>query len=145
MFHVIEHVDDPKAVVKQIATWLTAGGHLVVETPNIDSWDAKMFQKTFWGGYHIPRHWTLFNESSIRTLLEDAGFEVIGVSYKTGHSFWMYSFHHALKYHLSLPWLARFFDPLRGVPALIACTGFDIVRSALGFRTSAMLVIARKR
>jgi 2-polyprenyl-3-methyl-5-hydroxy-6-metoxy-1,4-benzoquinol methylase len=28
MFHVIEHIDDPKAVVKQIATWLAAGGHL---------------------------------------------------------------------------------------------------------------------
>lgn len=145
MFHVIEHVDDPKAVVKQIATWLAAGGHLVMETPNIDSWDARMFKSTFWGGYHIPRHWALFNEPSMRRLLEDAGFEVLRVSYKTGHSFWMYSFHHAIKYGLKLPWLARWFDPLKGVPALIAFTGFDIVRGALGFRTSAMLVIARKR
>jgi 2-polyprenyl-3-methyl-5-hydroxy-6-metoxy-1,4-benzoquinol methylase len=144
MFHVIEHVDDPKAVVKQIASWLTAGGHLVMETPNVASWDARMFQKTFWGGYHIPRHWTLFNEPSMRRLLEDAGLEVVGVSYKTGHSFWMYSFHHALKYGLSLPWLARFFDPVRGLPALVAFTGFDMIRGALGFRTSAMLVIARK-
>jgi hypothetical protein len=80
----------------------------------------------------------------MRTLLEDAGFEVVRVSYKTGHSFWMYSFHHAIKY-LKLPWLARWFDPLKGVPALIAFTEFDIVRGALGFRTSAMLVIARKR
>src|SRR5437868_6174548 len=64
MFHVIEHVADPEAVVERIATWLSDGGHLVIETPNIDSVDARMFKKTYWGGYHIPRHWTLFNENS---------------------------------------------------------------------------------
>jgi SAM-dependent methyltransferase len=144
MFHVIEHVADPRAVVERIATWLSDGGHLVIETPNIDSVDARIFKKTFWGGYHIPRHWTLFNESSLRQLFEAAGLKVIGVSYQTGHSFWMYSFHHLIKYRLRMPKLARWFDPLIGLPFLIAFTGLDIVRRTLGFRTSAMLLIAQK-
>jgi 2-polyprenyl-3-methyl-5-hydroxy-6-metoxy-1,4-benzoquinol methylase len=144
MFHVIEHVADPKAVVERISAWLSDNGHLVIETPNINSADAHIFKKTFWGGYHIPRHWTLFNESSLRRLFESAGLEVISVTYQTGHSFWMYSFHHVIKYKLRMPWLARWFVPLTGVPFLIAFTGFDIIRRLLGFRTSAMLLIARK-
>ncbi len=144
MFHVIEHVADPKAVVERIAAWLSDGGHLVIETPNINSVDARIFKKTFWGGYHIPRHWTLFNEKSLRQLFEAAGLKVISLNYQTGHSFWMYSFHHIVKYKLRMPWLARWFDPLVGMPFLIAFTGLDIVRRTLGFRTSAMLLIAQK-
>ena len=144
MFHVIEHVADPKAVVEQIAGWLSDGGHLVIETPNIDSVDARIFKTTFWGGYHIPRHWTLFNESSLRQLFEAAGLKVKRVNYQIGQSFWMYSFHHLLKYKLRMPWLARWFVPMTGVPLLIAFTGFDIIRRTLGFRTSAMLLIAQK-
>lgn len=103
-----------------------------------------ILKKTFWGGYHIPRHWTLFDEKSLRHLFEAAGFKVISLSYQTGHSFWMYSFHHIVKYKLRMPRLARWFDPLIGMPFLIAFTGLDIVRRTLGFRTSAMLLIAQK-
>ena len=144
MFHVIEHVADPKTVVERIATWLSEGGHLVIETPNINSVDARIFKKTFWGGYHIPRHWTLFNEKSLRQLFEAAGLKVISLNYQTGHSFWMYSFHHIVKYKLRMPRLARWFDPLVGMPFLIAFTGLDIIRRTLGFRTSAMLLVAQK-
>jgi 2-polyprenyl-3-methyl-5-hydroxy-6-metoxy-1,4-benzoquinol methylase len=144
MFHVIEHVADPIAVIERIGTWLSDGGHLVIETPNIDSIDARIFQRSFWGGYHIPRHWTLFNETSLRRLFETAGLKVIGVSYETGHSFWMYSFHHLIKYKLRMPRLARCFNPLTGMPFLIAFTGLDIIRRTFGFRTSAMLLIAQK-
>lgn len=144
MFHVIEHVDDPVAVVKRITTWLSDGGHFVVETPNIDSVDARLFERSFWGGYHIPRHWTLFNEGSLRLLFETAGLKVVSVSYQTGHSFWMYSLHHLIKYKLRMPRLARWFDPMTGIPFLVAFTGLDIIRRTLGFRTSAMLLIAQK-
>jgi len=32
----------------------------------------------------------------------------------------------------------------KGLPMLIACTGFDIVRRTLGARTSAILMVAQK-
>lgn len=145
MFHVIEHVDAPARVIERLASWLSPGGVLALETPNIDSWDARLFQTHYWGGYHIPRHWHLFAPQTLTRLLERAGLEVITVRYQTGHSFWMYSLHHRLKYGVhQRPSLARWFDPFTNLVPLLAATGFDIVRSRLGFKTSAMLVLARK-
>ncbi len=146
MFHVIEHVADPLGVVRRISDWLVPGGILAVETPNIDSSDARLFKPRWWGGYHIPRHWTLFNAESLARLFREAGLDVIYVSYQTGHAFWMYSFHHIIRYnaHWPSPRLADWFDPVRSLLPLVACTGFDIVRRNLGARTSAMLMVARK-
>jgi SAM-dependent methyltransferase len=145
MFHVIEHVDDPGRVVRKVADWLAPGGVFAVETPNLASLDRRWFQHRHWGGYHIPRHWHLFTPATLSRLLRDSGLEVIGTSYQTGHSFWMYSFHHRLRY-ANRPWprLARLFDPLKGLPFLAAFTAFDKLRAAVGFPTSAMLLLARK-
>jgi 2-polyprenyl-3-methyl-5-hydroxy-6-metoxy-1,4-benzoquinol methylase len=35
MFHALEHVPDPRAVLTTIRGWLRVGGHLVIEVPNI--------------------------------------------------------------------------------------------------------------
>jgi SAM-dependent methyltransferase len=145
MFHVIEHVADPLEVTRRIAQWLAPGGIFALETPNLNALDAKLFERSFWGGYHIPRHWHLFREETLKAMLEAAGLEVMAIRYQTGHSFWMYSFHHLLRYRFGMRRLSGWFDPLRGLPFLIAFTGFDKLRAMLGFRTSAMLAIARKR
>ncbi len=146
MFHVIEHVDAPDAVVRRLARWLAPGGVLAIETPNLDSWDARLFRDRYWGGYHIPRHWHLFTPPTLTRLLEGAGLQVAGVRYQTGHSFWLYSVHHRLRYGTPpRPALARHFDPMGGsLLALASVTALDKLRAALGFRTSAMLVIAKK-
>jgi len=145
MFHVIEHVDDPLAVARRVYRWLRPGGVFAVETPNIDSWDARLFRDRYWGGYHFPRHWNLFRPDTLHRLLERAGFEIVSTSYQTGHSFWMYSFHHSLRYgKRPRRRMARWFNPFRGLPLLVLFTGFDKLRSLLGFRTSAMLVLAKK-
>ncbi len=146
MFHVIEHVADPLAVIRRISDWLVPGGVLAVETPNIESWDARLFKPRWWGGYHIPRHWTLFDAESLTRLFREAGLEVVYVAYQTGHSFWMYSLHHVLKYNARSPSprLAAWFDPVRSLLPLMGFTGFDIVRRNFGARTSAMLLAARK-
>jgi len=146
MFHVIEHVDAPDAVVRRLVRWLAPGGVLAIETPNLDSWDARLFRDRFWGGYHIPRHWHLFTPATLTRLLQDAGLTLSTVRYQTGHSFWLYSFHHRLRYGSPPhPALARRFDPMGGsLLALALVTALDKLRAAMGFRTSAMLVIARK-
>ena len=145
MFHVIEHVESPRAVVERLATWLTEGGVLAVETPNLDSLDARLFRDGLWGGYHIPRHWHLFNPETLSRLLQSVGLEVEAVRYETGHAFWMYSLHHALRYRSHpRPRLARLFDPLSSVAPLAAFTAFDRFRALLGAKTSSMLITARK-
>jgi hypothetical protein len=70
----------------------------------------------------------------------------VDIRYQTGHSFWLYSLHHALRYgKRQKPRLARRFDPFGGMlPLLLFFTGLDVVRAALRRRTSAMLVIARR-
>lgn len=145
MFHVLEHVDAPDRLVAKVAGWLSPQGVLAVETPNLDALDRRLFADRFWGGYHIPRHWHLFTEATLARLLEAAGLVPVGTMYQTGHSFWMYSVHHSLRYgERSHPTLARFFDPFSNVLPLAAFTAFDKARSALGARTSAMLMLARR-
>lgn len=146
MFHVIEHVADPGAVLASMGRWLAPGGIVVIETPNVAALDARLFARRFWGGYHIPRHWHLFAANGITRLLEQHGFRVKAIRYQTGHSFWLYSLHHAIRYNSVLPnaWIARLFDPLHNLPMLILATLFDKLRAFLGFRTSAMLVIAER-
>lgn len=144
MFHVIEHLPDPGAAVRAIAELLADGGLLAVETPNLDALDARWFRHSLWGGYHIPRHWHLFDAQSLKRLLESAGLNVVALRYQTGHSFWMYSFHHLFRYRLGMPRIARLFDPLRGLPMLVMFTAFDKLRALFGMRTSAILAIARR-
>jgi SAM-dependent methyltransferase len=145
MFHVIEHVDNPGAVIAGIRRWLSPGGVLALETPNLDSLDARFFQRTYWGGYHIPRHWNLFTPSSISRLLNDNGFEVRTTVFQTGHSFWMYSLHHAVRFEgKSRPRAGAWFDPMKSLVGLAGFTAFDLLRARLGAKTSAMLVICRK-
>lgn len=145
MFHVVEHIDRPREAVAKLADWLVPGGLLALETPNRESLDARLFRRTFWGGYHIPRHWQLFSTEGVRRLLTEAGLDVILVSYQTGHSFWLYSIHHWLRFGpLRTRWLAKRFDPIGALVPLVAATVFDKVRAALGARTSAVLVIGRK-
>jgi len=146
MFHVIEHVEDPGAVVEKITRWLRPGGILAVETPNADSQDARAFADSYWGGYHIPRHFNLFCAASLGRLCQERGLSVERVAYQPGHAFWMYSFNHLLRYGAAPhPRLARLFDPFRSLPPLALFTLYDTIRARLGGRTSAMLMVLKKR
>jgi SAM-dependent methyltransferase len=145
MFHVIEHVDNPGAVISRIRRWLSPQGILALETPNLDSLDARMFKRAYWGGYHIPRHWNLFTPATMSRLLESNGFDVSALLFQTGHSFWMYSLHHIVRYSgKARPRLGQWFDPTRSIFGIAAFTSFDLLRGSLGSKTSAMLVICRK-
>jgi len=145
MFHVIEHVDNPGTVIGRVCGWLSPGGVFALETPNLDSLDARLFRRTYWGGYHIPRHWNLFTPAAISRLLKDNGLEVLATVFQTGHSFWMYSLHHAVRYEgTSRPRAGAWFDPMKSLVGLAGFTAFDLLRGTLGSKTSAMLVICRK-
>jgi SAM-dependent methyltransferase len=145
MFHVIEHVGAPDRVVRRIADWLAPGGVLALETPNLDALDRRLFSDRYWGGYHIPRHWHLFTEETLGRLLRSAGLEPMATMYQTGHTFWMFSVHHWLRYS-GRPQrrLSRLFDPFSSVVPLAAVTAFEKARAAAGMRTSAMLMLARR-
>ena len=73
MNHVIEHLLQPAAILKECHRLLRQGGRLVVVTPNADSFAHKYFGAS-WIGLDPPRHLHLFSLRTIEQLAALAGF-----------------------------------------------------------------------
>jgi SAM-dependent methyltransferase len=76
MFHVMEHLYDPRAYLKAARELLAKDGRLVVQVPNAASWQARFLGRA-WNGVDIPRHLTNFRGRDLEKLVESAGFEVL--------------------------------------------------------------------
>jgi 2-polyprenyl-3-methyl-5-hydroxy-6-metoxy-1,4-benzoquinol methylase len=72
--HVIEHVYDPVAILRQLHALLKPGGTLWLDTPNLGSLGARRFGPN-WRDLDPPRHLVLFNPASLRRALTEAGFQ----------------------------------------------------------------------
>lgn len=72
LIHVLEHLPDPIEGLRAAATMLKPGGHLLIETPNINA-----FARYIFGGrcnlFDAPRHLCLFSPSTLRACAESAG------------------------------------------------------------------------
>jgi 2-polyprenyl-3-methyl-5-hydroxy-6-metoxy-1,4-benzoquinol methylase len=71
--HVVEHVHQPLAVLRDCHRLLKPGGSLWIATPNLDSGGHALFGR-HWLGLDAPRHLVLFNERGLKRLLNEAGF-----------------------------------------------------------------------
>lgn len=71
--HVIEHLPNPVFTIKKAFSLLKEEGMLLLETPNISSFFAKVFKTDFWQ-IDSPRHFQIFNIKSLTFLLNDCGF-----------------------------------------------------------------------
>lgn len=76
MWNVIEHLPDPLHTLRMIRSRMSPNGLLVFTTPNLDSFDAKLFGK-YWIGYELPRHFYVFSMKTISYLLDAAGFTLL--------------------------------------------------------------------
>jgi len=65
--HVIEHVHDPKAFMRECWRILKPGGRLVLVTPNVGSLGHRIFGE-HWQGLETPRHLFLFDPITLRSL-----------------------------------------------------------------------------
>ncbi len=72
--HVIEHLHDPITVLKNCYKLLKPGGWIWIETPNMNSEGYRLYGAD-WRDLDPPRHLILFNPSSLRNALEQAGFD----------------------------------------------------------------------
>jgi SAM-dependent methyltransferase len=88
VLNLIEHVQDPLAVLQKLRTVLAPGGVMLVKTPNYDSLDARLFRHRNWGGYHAPRHWVIFARDSFERLAGRAGLRIASFRYTQGAPFW---------------------------------------------------------
>lgn len=68
MWHVLEHVHELHAYIKQLEKLLTPQGKLFIAVPNYTSKDAELYQQ-YWAAYDVPRHLYHFSPSSMQVLL----------------------------------------------------------------------------
>lgn len=80
MFHVVEHLKNPKEVIKRIYDNLNTGDFLILETPDTNS---LVFKKTNYKNEFIYlEHLYYFNKKNIKKLLEDIGFKIVSIGHR---------------------------------------------------------------
>lgn len=78
MIHVIEHLCDPVSILKRLATLLSDGGRIIIETPNSDDallifYNCEPFQNwTYWSHHPI-----LFNSKGLANVLKKANMHFV--------------------------------------------------------------------
>lgn len=115
----VEHVNDPAGLLNRIHELLKPGGRVLIVTDNADSIDAKLFQKSFWGGYHFPRHTFLFNRRSLTLLANQTRFEVYRLQTIVSPVNWVYSIRNYLVGRKYPQWLIRQFSLTTPIPLAI--------------------------
>lgn len=72
---VIEHVADPVALLRGVASILKQDGHVILSTPNAQGWGARVFGRR-WIHWHAPYHQQFFSRASIQLAAQAAGLRV---------------------------------------------------------------------
>lgn len=72
MWHVLEHIRDPRSFVKKMARHCLPGGYVFIEVPDADKYDTTMRP------YHID-HVVHFSGHTLSKLLLEEGFIVLGI------------------------------------------------------------------
>jgi SAM-dependent methyltransferase len=116
MFHVLEHVPDPVAFVRQTAALLAPEGKLVIEVPNIDDALMALYKvPSFPSFYYQKAHLHYFSPSTLAEVLRRAGFTatVDGIQRYdiSNHLRWMQT---------GRPGGQGYFAPLSGAPVSAA-------------------------
>lgn len=74
-WHVLEHVYKIDERLQELKYLLNQKGTMFIAVPNSSSWDAKHYKQQ-WDGYDVPRHIHHFNPTSLKLLLNKAGFSI---------------------------------------------------------------------
>lgn len=135
MSHVIEHVLDPLATLKEAARILRRGGVLQTEQPDLEAPARRLWGRRWWG-WHLPRHLHHFTARTLTRLIEKAGLAIqvpCRAQVRPGAHAW------SLEYLLSdlglprplaklfsynNPVMVAFFLPIEAALALSGHTGF---------------------
>lgn len=133
LWQVLEHIGQPRPLLKRCHEMLRPGGLLVASVPNIEGLSSRLTGERWWG-LDVPRHLLHYAPETLRRGLEQAGFRVIHVN------------HLSLQYdpyallHSSLDWVftrRHFLSDFakRNVPR-------DVPRLEYAYNLAALMVLA---
>lgn len=77
---VVEHFPNPRKSFQALASIQKKNGYLFLTTPSLDSIDAKILGKYWYGFKRIPEHLYYFSEKHLKLMLQDAGYSVLQIS-----------------------------------------------------------------
>ncbi len=86
LWHVLEHLPEPVAVIRRLKGLLKEGGLLFLAVPNLDSWEFS-FCGADWFHLDMPRHLVHFSQHGLTTMLENEGLRV----QRADHFAWSYN------------------------------------------------------
>lgn len=78
MWHVLEHVPDVEAQIKELKRIIKPTGVIVIAVPNYKSYDAKKYG-IYWAAYDVPRHLWHFSKTAIEKLFAVEGIILLKV------------------------------------------------------------------
>ena len=107
LWHVLEHIPDPKEALRSFYKYLTPKGTLVLALPNPTSWDAQHYA-AYWAGWDVPRHLWHFTPEGIQKMAASMGFTL-----EKQHPLWLDAFYVSLLsesyQNKKAPWLGAIY------------------------------------
>ncbi|MGR9134488.1 class I SAM-dependent methyltransferase [Rhizobium leguminosarum] len=144
MLQLIEHLWEPEESLRRLVHALAKDGRLLIETPNTDGWDRRLFAGGAWGGYYFPRHLNLYNFERLAELLRRVGLDVESQRNLPAPLIWVYSLQGAVQ--ASFGWkssLTKLFG-VKNIPLVAAFAFLDSAAIAMRFTTSNQQAISKK-
>ncbi len=141
---VLEHVVNPRDVLRWIANHLAPGGILFIETPDLSAPTRYLF-KGHWGALAFPRHFHLFSRKALADLAIDNGLVIDSHYGVSAAAAWTLSFRNrfgmnAATKHIGIQ---RIFG-YKNVFMLTIFTLVDWILMLCGCSTSNQVLIVRK-
>ncbi len=87
MWNALEHVHQPRDIIRAARKALRPGGVLVIGVPNIDSWGFRKFQQD-WHCLELPRHLAHFTPDSLRGIMQRENMNVLSLE-QIGRAGWL--------------------------------------------------------
>ncbi|WP_246186626.1 class I SAM-dependent methyltransferase [Methylacidimicrobium tartarophylax] len=114
--HVIEHLEEPLAILRTLKERLTPTGTILVSTPIADSYGWRKFGNS-WAMWDPPRHLHVFTAKAMALAAGRAGLQIAKVEYDAGKNLWatsqFFALHPEQKTPISQEELTRRQKPIR--------------------------------